>query len=137
MDIIEYEKKILDSESTDWRVSENKESFVLKNDISITIQLDDFTKNDFYDPRLIGCFQDDSMSYHMANLLYNGAAIDNFYYIAVDGGIMYIPTFDSEMVASKFDYKLASIISQLVISENEKAEDRVKSYLNRAKITIE
>jgi len=114
-----------------------KKIFVLKEDISITIEFDEFEKGDYFEERLVGVYASDDLSYHRAILKYNGTGIEFFYFISVDGGRMYIPTFDECKVTSYKKYKIASILSQIVIAQEENAEDRLKYYLKRAKIEIE
>lgn len=129
----EYRAIIAKSNFEDWIYDDEHQSYLYKQDISITMKAREEENREFFE-KWVERFPDEKAYRHVIEFYYNGARIDDFYTASVDGHRMLIPYPKAgTLTITRDQYDIGKIIN---IPYCE-VTDRYDEYLRTAGITVE
>ncbi|AGK53172.1 hypothetical protein [Bacillus sp. 1NLA3E] len=123
---------IINSNKEDWKYDDDFGRYIYIHDIRISI-ISDRNFDETYENNWLNCFPDKKGYYNRYYLCFNGATIESFYAVAVDGYRMIIPSPRLMDLSISLKQKL---IGKIINKPYTEVIDQYDDYLNMAGISI-
>ncbi|MFJ8260598.1 hypothetical protein ACIQ4I_01370 [Rummeliibacillus sp. NPDC094406] len=132
MKLKEFLDEIINSDKFDWTYDDDLGRYNYINDIRISIA-SDREPDESYENEWLNCYPDKKGYFNRYNLCFNGASIESFYGVAVDGYRMIIPSPRlNDLTITRKQKQIGRIINK----PYTEVSDEYEQYLNMAGITI-